>query len=166
MRFLKTKKGVALLVTLVVVAAAAFGAYAFFTAAGTGSGTASAGPNDVTITLTAAGFSNIVPGDGGKDVTFTAANGSLTTTGHVATVSKVSVTDTDTSAAGVACEAYLSANQADFTMPTVTGENTPIPAGGTAVTLPIKGHLTWGNNDNIDQTPCAAQSLTLNVSST
>ena len=43
MKFLMSKKGVALLATLVVAAVAAFGAYAYFTAAGSGSGTASVG---------------------------------------------------------------------------------------------------------------------------
>jgi hypothetical protein len=43
MRFIKTKKGAALAVTLVVVAASAIGAYAFLTTGGAGSGTATGG---------------------------------------------------------------------------------------------------------------------------
>ena len=38
LKFIKTKKGVAMLATLVVVGAAAFGAYAYFTAGGSGNG--------------------------------------------------------------------------------------------------------------------------------
>ena len=51
MKFFISKKGIALLVTLVVVGASAFGAYAYFTSPGSGSGSAyvgTAGP--VTIT--------------------------------------------------------------------------------------------------------------------
>jgi hypothetical protein len=43
MKFIKSKKGIALLATLVVAAVAAVGAYAYFTSTGTGSGSASVG---------------------------------------------------------------------------------------------------------------------------
>jgi hypothetical protein len=42
-RFIKSKKGIALLATLVVAAAAAIGAYAYFTSTGTGTGSATVG---------------------------------------------------------------------------------------------------------------------------
>ncbi len=55
-RFLKSKKGIALLAT-VVVAAMASGAFAFFTATGTGSGTASVGDaaNNIYVSATTSG---------------------------------------------------------------------------------------------------------------
>jgi hypothetical protein len=43
MKFIKSKKGIALLATLVVAAAAAFGAYAYFSSSGNGSGTGTVG---------------------------------------------------------------------------------------------------------------------------
>jgi hypothetical protein len=43
MKFIKSKKGLALLATLVVAAAAAFGAYAYFTSTGSGTGSATVG---------------------------------------------------------------------------------------------------------------------------
>ncbi len=43
MKFIKTKKGFALLSAVAVIAVSAVGAYAYFTSAGTGTGTATVG---------------------------------------------------------------------------------------------------------------------------
>jgi hypothetical protein len=61
-RFMKSKKGIALLVTLVVVGASAFGAYAYFTSTGSGSGTATVGSAANDLTLTATISSTLYPG--------------------------------------------------------------------------------------------------------
>jgi hypothetical protein len=57
MKFIKSKKGIAMLATLVVVGASAFGAYAYFTSTGTGSGTATVGAtgNNIYVTSTTTG---------------------------------------------------------------------------------------------------------------
>src|ERR1700733_14666909 len=72
----KSKKGIALLVTLVVVAASAFGAYAYFTASGTGTGSAKVGTSANTITVIATETDALTPGGPSGIVTFTASNGS------------------------------------------------------------------------------------------
>jgi len=158
--FIKSKKGLALLATLAVVGASAFGAYAYFSSSGSGSGTASSGANDTAITLHATFSAGLVPGTD-KSVSFTADNASLTTTGYVATIKFGSV-----SSSNGPCQAYLTANQADFTMPDVT-ENTPVAAapGGNGTAMPHDATLTWLNNDTVNQTPCASQPLQLNVTS-
>ncbi len=63
-RFLKSKKGLALL-TALAVAAVAGGAYAYFTGSGTGTGSAKvATPANLTVTQVGAGYDSLVPGDG------------------------------------------------------------------------------------------------------
>lgn len=164
-RFIKSKKGIALLATLVVAAAAAVGAYAYLTSAGSGSGTAQVGANTTSIHLLASITNGLVPGSS-EPVSFKAYNTSTTTTGYVGTISLVSVTDPG-GAAG--CISYLAANQSDFTFTTnpVT-ENTAVPANttsGTAVSMPTGDTLNWANSSTVDQTPCIGETLTVNVSS-
>jgi hypothetical protein len=160
MKFIKTKKGLAMLAALVVVAVSAIGAYAYFTSLGTGNGSAAAGANDTAITLHATFAANLVPGTN-RSVSFTADNSSLTTTGRVGTIKFGSVSSTNPG-----CQTYLTANQADFTMPDVD-ENTSVHAapGGDGTPMPYNATLTWLNSDTVNQTPCASQPLTLNVTS-
>jgi hypothetical protein len=56
-KFLKSKKGLALLAALVVAVAASVGAYAYFTSTGTGSGSASVGnsTNDIVVSSSTTG---------------------------------------------------------------------------------------------------------------
>jgi hypothetical protein len=160
MKLIKSKKGMALLAAVAAVGVAAFGAYAYFSSTGTGSGSANAGANDTSITLYATLTDGLVPGTS-KSVSFTADNASLTTTGYVATIKFGSV-----SSSNPACQTYLTANQADFTMQDVA-ENTPVHAapGGNGTVMPHDATLSWLNNDSVNQTPCANQPLTLNVTS-
>jgi hypothetical protein len=72
--FIKSKKGIALLATLVVLAAAAVGAYAYFTATGTGSGTATVGSTANDIYVTAATTGTVYPDGTSHTLTFTAYN--------------------------------------------------------------------------------------------
>ncbi len=164
-RLFNTKKRVALLVSLVVVGASAFGAYAYFTSPGTGSGTAAVGANTTNITLYATVTTGLVPGSS-EPVSFTASNSSTTTDGYVANVSLVSVTD-PSGAPG--CVSYLANNQGDFSFATPTKtEDTVVPHGttlATAVSLPNPDALVWANSA-VDQTPCVGETLQVNVSST
>src|ERR1700689_1926071 len=61
MRFIKSKKGLAVL-TVIAALGAAVGAYAYFTANGSGTGTAkTAAPVALTITQVGAGYDSLVP---------------------------------------------------------------------------------------------------------
>src|SRR4051794_5973987 len=111
MKFIKTKKGLALLATVAVVAIAAVGAYAYFTASGAGSGTVNAGSNTTTIALHATWPVGIVPGDAGKTVSFTGDNLNPSTSLKVTTIKFASVSSSDP-----ACQAVITANPTQFHM--------------------------------------------------
>lgn len=162
MKFIKSKKGLALLATLAVAIVASVGAYAYFTSAGTGSGTAAVGTNTTSITIAATITDGLVPGSS-EPVSYTALNGSPTTTGWVGTISLASVTDP---AGAAGCIAYLAANQADFSF-TVDPqtETTAIHTGVVPTPLPNDSTLNWANSDTADQTPCVGETLTVNVTS-
>lgn len=158
MRFLRTKKGVALIAVLTVAIAAAVGAYAYFATTGSGSGTATSGSAPTAqITLHASFSSGIVPG-GSESVSFTADNANTTSSERVNTISFGSVTSTG------ACQTFLTANPGEFSMAPVTS-NTTVAASASGAALSGIGTLQWADSATVDQTPCAGSPLTLNVSS-
>ncbi len=64
MKFFKTKKGLSLLAAVAAVAIAAVAAYAYFTANGSGTGSAKTGKaTDVSISQIGAGYDSLIPGD-------------------------------------------------------------------------------------------------------
>lgn len=130
--------------------AAAGGAYAFWTAAGTGSatGTASSGG---TITLVGTIASGIAPGLS-KAVTFTATN---PTTSEI-TVGTVSLVSVATDKTGCVVD--------DFTMPAVP-QNQAIAATNLPIALDDAGSLTMANT-GINQDLCKGAVITLTLSST
>jgi len=73
MKILKTKKGLALLAAVAVFGVAAFGAYAYFTSTGTGSGTATVGTaaNNIYVSGTAG---TLYPGGPAGTLSFSAKN--------------------------------------------------------------------------------------------
>jgi hypothetical protein len=73
MKFLKSKKGVAVLAMLVVAAVSAFGAYAYFTASGSGSGSATVGSASG-IQLSGSPVAALYPGGADASVTVTIHN--------------------------------------------------------------------------------------------
>src|SRR5690242_9315578 len=74
MKILKTKKALALLAAVAVVGVAAFGAYAYFTSTGTGSGTATVGTaaNNIYVSGTTSG--TLYPGGSAGTLSFSAKN--------------------------------------------------------------------------------------------
>jgi hypothetical protein len=72
-RVITSKKGIALLATLVVAAAAAVGAYAYFSSTGAGSGSAAVG-NSSTIILSSDPVGNLFPGGPSIPVTVHVVN--------------------------------------------------------------------------------------------
>ncbi len=81
MSFIKSKKGLALLATLVVAAVAAIGGYAYFTASGSGTGSGVVGHSADTITVVGTAADAVTPGTVANPgdtstVTFKASNGS------------------------------------------------------------------------------------------
>jgi hypothetical protein len=74
-KFIKSKKGIALLATLVVAAVTAVGAFAYFTSAGSGSGSATVGsPSASDIQLSSATVGDLYPGGADVPVTVDISN--------------------------------------------------------------------------------------------
>jgi hypothetical protein len=84
-KFLKSKKGIALLATMVAAVAAAVGAYAYFTNIGTGTGSATVGSSDV-IALSGDVADSLYPGGADAPVTVSISNPGSGTQ-HVGTIS-------------------------------------------------------------------------------
>jgi hypothetical protein len=142
--------------SLVVIAVLALGvtgaAIAFWTQAGSGSGTGTVGTTG-TVTLQGPVSAGIYPG-GSATVTLTASN-SASAPVKVQTVSLASV----------AVDAgHSSCNTADFTMPTVT-ENTTLAGNAVAQALTANGVLSMANTA-VNQDACKGATLTLTLSST
>jgi hypothetical protein len=146
---LRNKKITAMAVIGLLVVAA--GAYAFWTAAGSGtaSSTVAAGG---TITLNGTFPSDIAPGLT-RTVTFQATNATSSSI-KVGTVHLVSV---------AADGAHSACVVGDFTMPDVV-ENEAVVAGATAVALSTTGTLTMANTA-LNQDACKSATLTLTLSS-
>ena len=151
-----TKRRVVVSAIVVTLAIASGVAYAYWTSASSGSGTANAATPSGTITLHATGFAGIYPG-GSKSVTFTADN-ATGASGYVATIVFGSVSSTGT------CQTMLAANPGQFTMANVTS-NTVVPSGASGFALTGSGTLAWSDLATIDQGACKGATLTLNVTS-
>lgn len=75
MKFIKSKKGLALLATLAVAAVAAFGAYAYFTSSGNGSGSGKVGSDTAWQVDTSAYTGGpLYPGAGSESIAYTVTN--------------------------------------------------------------------------------------------
>jgi hypothetical protein len=93
--FLKSKKGIALLATLVVAASAAFGAYAYFTTSASGGGQATSGAPVSPIPMYQSGsVTGLEPGGSSANVEFSIPNtvGNGAGTGDVAFPDPASIT--------------------------------------------------------------------------
>ena len=150
------KKVVAIGLAAGITLGGAGAAFAYFTTTGSGNGSTTAGTASA-VTLHAAIAGNIVPGDGGQLVSFTADNSSATSQ-KVQTITFVSVTSTDSG-----CQTFLTADPGQFTMSAVTS-NTVVPGNATASALNGTGTLVW-TDEAYAQNACAGKNLTLNVSS-
>ena len=169
-RFVRSKKSLALLATVVVAAAAAIGAYAYLSAGGTGSGIGTAGTaannlvvqgpctgtNDTQASCAADQSVQIDPGllpGGSKAVSYSIYNP------NAYSVSVASVTG-ETAQSDSACQALNS----DFSYADGAGNGLPItiPPGGVSPNL--GGSLSESDDAANDQTSCTdpnATTLTL-----
>jgi hypothetical protein len=170
MRFIKTKKGAALVVTLVVVAASAIGAYAYLTAGGSGSGSATGGSatNNLVIGTGVNAGSPVSVGDGvtpgnSAAVSFEIYNPNSFAV-HVTSVSQsgaISNTNSGTNAypAPGSCDpswfSYANGGGTPFTAQTIA-------AGATAG--PFTGSISE-TESGTNQDGCEAKTLTLTLAS-
>jgi hypothetical protein len=150
-KILKSKKGIALLATMVAAVAAAVGAYAYWTTTGAGTGTVANASANGTLVLHADWAADALYPGGSQDVTFTADNAGDSNL-YVGTITTDSITTDD-----VACL------PADFSIDPVTS-NTVVPAGETAYALNGTGSLEFANT-NVNQDACKGAEITLHLSS-
>jgi hypothetical protein len=73
-KFLKSKKGIVLLVSAIVAIVAAVGAYAYFTSTGAGTGTATVGDASNQVYVTGSTSGTLYPGGPARTVSFSAKN--------------------------------------------------------------------------------------------
>lgn len=151
-----------LLGVVAVAAVAAIGGYAYFTATGSGTGTATVGSAS-NITISGSTTGNLYPGGPGRTVAITLKNPGAGNQ-YVTDVSLDSITSTD-----AGCDTSLNSSGSAFTFanPVVVGvdldpdDGSP---GGTDETT-VNGTLTM-NDTGVSQDDCQGESLTLNFSST
>jgi hypothetical protein len=158
MKLIKSKKGIALLTMLVVAAVAAFGAYAYWTTTGAGSGSAQNASTNGTLVLHASFAPGLTPG-ASEAVSYSADNGNSSSlqvgTVH-AVVSVSNAYDATTNPSG--CKA------SDFTVADVA-ENQTIPANTTSsVALAHDGLITFADTA-ANQDGCKGATVTLTLSS-
>ncbi len=161
MRFLKRKKAVALLVTLVVVAASAFGAYAYFEGSGVGSGPATVGTPGTDIAITSTTSPDLFPLS-----SVPAANTALTFQNNGAGNEEVTFASLDTSVGGGtgltitgAGPLGCSAGWFQVSNPSLyIGQD--IPAGG-SYTTPTNVDTIWLlDSSGINQSGCEGATVT------
>jgi hypothetical protein len=153
MKFIRSKKGVALLATLAVAVVAAVGAYGYWTTTGAGTGTVANASSNGTITLHADWAAGALYPGGSQDVSFTADNAGASNL-YVGTIHLASVSvDAGHSSCAVA----------DFTMPDVVSD-TEVPAGSSALALNGTGSLSFANTD-VNQDGCKGALITLHLTS-
>jgi hypothetical protein len=163
MKFIKTKKGFALLAAVAVVAISAVGAYAYFTSTGAGTGSAAVGTSTAFV-LHGTSASTLYPGTSSV-VTFTADNpGSgnqlLNTIHLVSVVAYPTAPDRTAQTNAIATCGGANSASSDFQMTDVVVNHDYAPGSGQAVTP--TGTLNM-NNLNAPQDTCKGAFLTLNL---
>jgi hypothetical protein len=163
-RSLRFKKRTWVLVGVlsVVAAMAAVGAYAYWTAEGTGSGSATVG-TDSGVSIDDVQFSGSLYPGGSVDVSFDIVNNSADTSVNVHKV----ITDLAQGTNGITLMSPASCNENWFTYSGVTLNAAPgvvIPASGThTVTAGNGGTLSMSNELSTNQDACKNATFTLNL---
>jgi hypothetical protein len=180
MKFIKSKKGIALLAAVVAVGVAAFGAYAYFTTTGSGTGTASVGTSS-TIALTGTTTGTLYPGTS-ETVNLSANNPSsghqklgvihldaihacsVAWSGHVCNGGSPDVGDKDSGCGTVDLDSgtHVNALTDDFFMADVS-ENQDLPSGNSTPLTNATGTL-YMNDLSHSQDGCKSAFLLLELS--
>ena len=169
MKFIKSKKGFALLSAVAVIAISAVGAYAYFTNSGSGTGTAQVGTSTaITIAGTVTpGVGGLVPGGNTADATFDVTNPG-TGNAFVTNLVLASVDAYGSASDRTAGTPKLSQAACDtsvpgaFSMPTVAVSHNI--AGGATYPNPAHGTITY-HDTGVAQDGCQGAYLTFNFTS-
>lgn len=159
MKLITSKKAVVLLATLVVAVAASIGAYAWFSASGSGSGTASVG-NASGVSLAGTIIGTLYPaGDPASVSVVVTNNGSGSQFVNSVKLDSIT-TDVDHST----CDLTVSGGNAAFTMADIPVGATFTKSGTAGDHKTVIGSLQM-NDTNADQGACQGAPLTLHFSS-
>ena len=154
-RILKSKKGIALLATLALAIGGGGAALAYFTDAGSGTGTASVGSStQFTVYGTVSG-SSLYPGAAGVTVPITVTNNGSGSQ-KVGTVTLDSIT---ADAGHASCITTLNASGSAFTFANPVTINQDLAASATSTA--VNGTLVM-NDTGVSQDSCQGALLTLN----
>lgn len=153
MRIFTKRRAVFVLTTALLVVVTG-GAYAYFTASGTGTGTASVGSSSA-VTLHATVTGSLYPGTS-SPVSFTVDNPSSGSQ-RVGTISLSSIT---VDASHSECSTVITGGNPDFTMPAVVVDHSFGNGNGQAVTP--TGTLAM-NETGVSQDKCQGATLTLHL---
>ncbi len=173
MKFIKSKKALVLLATLVVAVAASIGAYAYFSASGSGTGTASVGSSSavslagtITGTLYPAGS----PASVSVLVTNNGSGSQYVNTVHLASIQIDHSSATYIGASGPqqtawdACDVTTSGGNAAFTMADINVGLTLTKSGTNGDNATVNGSLQM-NDTGVSQNNCQGAPLQLNFTS-
>jgi hypothetical protein len=149
-------------VVAVIAAMASVGAYAYWTASGTGSGSATVGTDDG-VTIDNVLFSGSLYPGGSVDVSFDIVNNSANTSVNVHKV----ITDLAQGTNGITLMAPANCNENWFTYSGATlaaAPGVPIAASATYnVAVGNGGTLSMSNEVNVNQDACKNATFTLNL---
>jgi hypothetical protein len=154
MKLIKSKKGLALLAVLAIVAISAVGAYAYFTASGTGTGTATVGTSSA-FTVNGDVTGNLYPAGPALTVPVTVTNNS-TGKQKAGTVTLDSITSD-----APLCDVSLNSAGSAFTFANPITINEDLLAGATSTVH--NGSLQM-NDTGANQDACQGSHLTLHFS--
>ena len=153
MKVIKSKKGLVLLATLVVAAAATVGGYAYFTSSGSGVGSATVGTSTaLTITQTNT-ISGVLPDSAPHTVAYSIDN---TAQSFAQNLGKVTVTNIATSDPTNCLASWFSANAPTNAVGT-------IPAGSTYNSNANTQPSIQMNDNGTNQDACKGATLTLTL---
>jgi hypothetical protein len=153
MKFIRSKKGVALLAVLAVAVMATVGAYAYWTTTGEGTGSAANASSNGTVTLHASWAADALYPGGAQDVSFTADNAGDTNL-YVGTIHLDSVSVDDD---------HATCDVSDFSMADVDSSS-EVLAGADHQAIAGTGSLVFANSD-VSQDACKGATITLHLSS-
>jgi hypothetical protein len=157
-KLFRTKRRIAVTVGTVALAAAMGGAaFAYFTATGSGTGTAKVGTAGKYITVTGTETTPLVPGGAGGTVSFTASNSSTLTQ----ELNKISLVSIAPDSGHATCSTVLGT---DFSMADVTvGADGVLAGSASNVGLSETGTL-YMLDSGVNQDACQGATLTLTFS--
>jgi hypothetical protein len=154
MKFIKSKKGLALLAVLAVSVISAVGAYAYFTTSGTGTGTGGVGTSSAVTVSQVGSISDLLPGSAAQAVDFK-INNPLSTPQYITqvavSISSVTAPNADATHPCSASDFAISGSPVAIDQDLASGDTSFSPSGATLAM----------NDSNSNQDGCKGATVNL-----